>query len=129
MHGHCLCGAVRYEYDSVKWSGYCHCESCRRNCASPVTAFFGVRDGDWRWTGDKPSSYASSDHATRWFCARCGTPMAYESTQFAHEIHFYAATLDDPEQFKPTQHFHHGEHLSWLKIDDQLKRHRSSSLA
>jgi len=128
MKGHCLCGAVRFEYDSIKWAGYCHCASCRRNCASPVTAFFGVKDGDWRWTGDEPATFSASDHATRWFCEKCGTPMAYASTRFADEIHFYAATLENPELFVPTQHFHHGEHLSWLVIDDDLKRHRAGSL-
>ena len=88
----------------------------------------GVKNGDWRWTGNMPASYASTDHATRWFCDRCGTPMAYESTRFENEIHFYAATLENPEDFSPTQHFHHGEHLSWLSIQDDLKRHDASSI-
>jgi len=128
MKGHCLCGSVRFEYDSTKWAGYCHCESCRRNCASPVTAFFGVKNGHWRWTARTPAKFMASSHATRWFCDRCGTPMAYASTRFPREIHFYAATLENPSEFEPTQHFHHGEHLSWLTIDDDLTRHTTSSL-
>jgi hypothetical protein len=121
--GHCLCGAVRWETGgSQKWAGCCHCESCRRNCAAPVTAFFGVADGRWKWTGDLPATYQASDHATRRFCARCGTPMGYRSTRFPDEVHFYAAGMDDPSQFRPTSHFHHDEALAWLHISDDLRR-------
>ena len=56
--GHCLCGAVAYEFDGPEnWTGYCHCESCRRNCSAPVTAFFAIPDGSWRWTGAAPAIY------------------------------------------------------------------------
>jgi len=127
MKGHCLCGSVRFEYEAVKWTGYCHCASCRRNCAAPVTAFLGVRSGAWRWTASTPATFRSSSHASRWFCNRCGTPMAYTSTRYPDEIHFYAATLENPEDFEPTQHFHHDEHLQWLTIDDELKRHSATS--
>ncbi|MFD0978326.1 GFA family protein [Tropicimonas aquimaris] len=76
--GHCLCGAIRREITGPRlWSGYCRCESCRRNCAAPVTAYFGVRNGDWRWSGQVPATYASAPGVTRHFC---GTPVAYAST-------------------------------------------------
>lgn len=87
-----------------------------------MTTFFGVGDGGWSWTGDAPRSYASSDHATRMFCGRCGTPMAYRSKRYPDEIHFYAATLDDPQDFAPERHYHHGEHLPWLPLTDDLPR-------
>ena len=123
MGGHCLCGAVRFRYDPdrVNWRGYCHCASCRRNCAAPVTAFFGVANGGWAWIGAEPGQYQSSDHAMRFFCKTCGTPMAYASTQYPDELHFYA-TLDDPNDFTPEQHFHWSERLSWLALSDELPR-------
>ena len=122
--GRCLCGAVRWRFEGpVNWAGYCHCDSCRRNCAAPVTAFMGVPHGAWSWTGDPAAEYASSDHAVRSFCATCGTPMAYASTRFPDEIHFYAASLDDPAAFHPTAHFHYGERLAWLHLTDDLPKH------
>lgn len=126
--GQCLCGATRWSHTGkVNWSGYCHCESCRRNCASPVTAFFGVPNGSWSWIGQKPGEYKHTAHATRYFCTSCGTPMAYASTRWPDEIHFYACALTDPDSFTPNEHFHYSERLSWLHIDDDLKKHNRSA--
>ncbi len=119
--GHCLCGAVRFAFDgAANWQAHCHCESCRRNCAAPFTSFLGVDHGKWRWTGTAPARYASSPGVTRHFCPTCGTPMAYESEVWPHEIHFYAATLDDPGAYEPTEHVNWNEHLPWLKLADGL---------
>lgn len=121
--GRCLCGAVGFEYEGAEnWRGYCHCESCRRQCASPVTAFMGVPNDAWRWTGETPSEFASSPGVTRSFCAACGTPVAYASEDYPDEIHFYAALLDDPENFAPDKHFHWSEHLPWLALTDDLDK-------
>jgi len=127
VRGHCLCGAVTWAADGpVNWAGFCHCESCRRNCAAPVTAFFGIPHGAWRWTGGAPKQF-TRDHATRYFCGACGTPVAYASTRFPDEIHFYAAGLDDPQDFTPTAHFHYSERLNWLGLHDDLKKHEGNT--
>ncbi len=121
--GRCLCGAVRFATSAAPlWQVHCHCESCRRNCAAPFTSFFGIADGAWRWTGAAPAEYASSPGVTRLFCATCGTPMAYRSTAFPAEMHFYAATLDDPAPYAPTGHVHWADHLSWVHLADSLPR-------
>ena len=38
-------------------------------------------------------------------------------------MNLYAASLDDPEQFKPTFHVNHGSKLSWLELEDNLKKY------
>lgn len=48
--------------------------------------------------------------------------MAYRSTRYPDETHFYAATLADPMAFEPEQHFHWSEHLPWLPLADELPR-------
>lgn len=119
--GRCLCGAVRYAWSAAPlWAGHCHCESCRRNCSAPMTSFFGIANGAWQWTSDAPAIYESSSGNTRSFCNRCGTPMAYASQRFPDEIHFYAASMTDPEAYRPTVHFHADERLSWLHLADDL---------
>lgn len=123
LRGHCLCGDIRWETDgSQNWAGYCHCASCRRNCAAPVTAYFGVPDGHWRWTGAAPAVYVSSSGVRRLFCGRCGTPMAYDADHHPDEIHFYAATMEDPVTYRPEAHFHADEALPWMVIADDLPR-------
>jgi hypothetical protein len=81
--GRCLCGAVRFAYDGTEnWRAHCHCESCRRATASPMTTFLGVSDGRWRWTGAEPAAYVSSPGVTRSFCATCGSPVGFRAERF-----------------------------------------------
>ena len=123
--GRCLCGAVGWRFDGEpNWSCYCHCDDCRRNCAAPVAAFIGVPLDRFSWRGT-PARYASSPGVTRHFCATCGTPMAFEARRYPGEIHLYAASLEDPQDFRPECHVHYGEHLSWLNLVDDLPRHAS----
>jgi len=122
--GRCLCGAVTFEYAGPEnWRGHCHCESCRRNTASPFTTFLGVPRDACRFTGAQPSVYSSSPGVRRLFCATCGTPMAYEADRYPHEVHFYAATLDDAVSFVPQFHTHYAERLPWVEIADSLPKY------
>jgi hypothetical protein len=119
--GHCLCGAVRYEVQGApNWVDHCHCDSCRRTCSAPFTTFFGVTDGNWRWTGVEPAIYSSSPGVTRMFCARCGSAMAYRSNRWPDEIHLYAASLENPAAVTPTRHVNWSEHLPWVRLADGL---------
>jgi len=123
MQGHCHCGSVRWQSDGpVAWSCYCHCADCRRNCAAPVTAFFGVPHDSLQWVGDTPNVYNSSKGIERLFCGKCGTQMAYRNASDTANIHLYIATLDNPETQPPASHVFHAHHLPWLKIDDDLPR-------
>lgn len=121
MHGHCFCGAVAFEIDPPVLSCVtCHCESCRRQCSAPMTTYFGVHDGQWRWTGGAPNIFNSSPGVERSFCGRCGTPMSFRSTAMSDVMHLYVAALDNPELLEPTLHVAHEEKLRWLKLDDRL---------
>jgi hypothetical protein len=121
--GHCLCGAVSYEYDGPEnWRGHCHCESCRRNTSAPFTTYFGVSWENFKWTGKMPKVFQSSPGVKRHFCGTCGTPMAYEAEKFSHEIHLYAASLDDPRDFQPDFHVFDSERLPWIQLSDHLPR-------
>lgn len=122
--GHCLCGAVRFEYRGPElFRGHCHCESCRRQTASPFTTFMGVPDGAWRWTGVEPAVYVSSPGRRRLFCPTCGAPVAFTDEGQPGEIHFYAALLEDHADFVPEVHFHSEERVPWISLADSLPRH------
>ena len=121
--GRCLCGSVTFEYDGEElWRGHCHCESCRRQTASPVTTFMGVANGTWQWTGFQPKLYNSSEGTRRYFCASCGSPVAFQADRLPGEIHFYASLLDNHNEFQPDRHYHWHERVSWLHVDDELPR-------
>ncbi len=127
--GRCLCGTVTYRYSGPPvWSGHCHCESCRRNCASGFTSFFGTPRAGFAWTGAEPATYESSPGVRRLFCATCGTPMAYDADWDKANIHLYAASLDDHSGFAPGFHVHHGEAVPWVTLGDDLKRYEAGVL-
>ena len=126
--GRCLCGAVTFEYSGEEnWRAHCHCESCRRQTSSPFTTFMGVPNGAWRFTGEEPKVFVSSPGVRRRFCGTCGAPVAYEADIFPDEIHFYAASLEDPIGFEPERHVHTGEQLPWIHLADGLPRHQRGS--
>lgn len=126
--GRCLCGAVTYAFTGpVNWAGHCHCQSCRRQTASPMTSFLGVPNEAFKWTGQAPALFESSPGVRRRFCSGCGTPVSYEADRFGDEIHLYAATLDDPDAYEPSFHVFTSEQLPWLHISDGLPRHAETS--
>lgn len=117
--GRCLCGAVRFAWTAAPlWAGHCHCDSCRRACSAPVTSFFAVADGAWSWTGEDPLLYVSSPGRRRYFCGTCGSPMAYQDDKQPGETHFYAASMDRPEEYCPNTSYHRDEKLPWLAMED-----------
>lgn len=121
--GRCLCGEVRYRCNAAPlWQAHCHCESCRRATSSAFSSFFAVSDGQWRWTAAAPATFASSPAVQRSFCARCGSQMGYRHESLPDEMHFYAATLDAPEDFAPTKHDFWEERMPWLRLTDDLER-------
>ena len=122
--GRCLCGAITFAYEGKPlWVAHCHCESCRRATASPVTTFLGVASDGFRWTKGGPATFASSPGVTRSFCGRCGSPLAYEAEKFPGEVHLYVATLDDPGAVAPTGHVHTAEQIPWFEVQDELPRY------
>lgn len=121
--GQCLCGATRFTCSAAPlWQSHCHCQSCRKATASAFTSFFGVADGTWVWVGQAPQTYASSPGVWRDFCGTCGSQMAYRSDRLPGEMHFYAALLDDPKAYTPTEHVHTAEQLPWLHLSDGMPR-------
>ena len=127
--GRCLCGNVVFEYTGPEtWCYHCHCASCRRATASPFTSYVSVPTEAYKFVGKPPAIYKSSPSVRRFFCPDCGTPVAYETTDFSGIIDFYAATLDDPESVTPEFHVHFAEKLSWLNVNDGLPRHEASAV-
>ena len=119
--GRCFFGKIGFEITPpVKWSVACHCESCRRQCAAPVTVYIGLEDGRWRWTQGAPKAHLSSPGVTREFCSDCGSPLTFSSTNMTGLKHFYVNALEDPEAFPPERHVSIEEKLCWLHLNDGL---------
>ena len=128
-HGHCLCGKTRWQYEGdVTWACYCHCDDCRRNCAAPVVAWLGVPMNRFKWTGQTPKTIESSSGVFRHFCEDCGSPLGFEANHYPGGMHLYAASMEDPEKFKPTFHVNYQSKLPWLEMNDDLPKHDGTLL-
>ena len=119
LTGHCLCGTIRFTArHPFNWVLHCHCESCRRATASPMTTFVSVPDTQLDWTGT-PATHASSPGVERAFCPTCGSPLFYRTADRPDETHLYAALLADPDAVRPEGHDFLDERIGWM---DRLPR-------
>lgn len=120
--GGCLCGAVRYRIERPREAKplWCHCAMCRKAAGSPAVAWLTVRREHFRSTGQEPVAYASSDHAVRSFCGRCGSPITFVSTEEPEHLDVTLGTLDEPERIAPKRHIWIEARLPWLRLDAHL---------
>lgn len=94
LTGHCLCGAVTVTalpvHDHIE---ACHCDMCRRWCGS---AYLAVQCKDEvSFEGEEHiTRYASSPHAERGFCSRCGSNLFYRFMPTG-SYSFLAGLFDD----------------------------------
>ena len=84
--------------------------------------YVGVDIGQFRYLKGTPSSYQSSPGVQRYFCATCGSPMAYAGSRWPKEVHLCHGTLEDPAQWPPTGHAHIVEQIDWFEVHDDLPR-------
>ncbi len=124
LSGGCLCGAVRYSVSGRPVDcGYCHCRICQRASGAPLVAWATVPAECLTITAGVPQAYASSAHALRQFCARCGTPISFRSQRSPTRVDITIASLDDPSSLPPQYHIWTVSQVPWLKVDDHLPRH------
>jgi hypothetical protein len=121
LQGGCHCGAIRYQMsDQVKHHSLCHCRDCRVCAGAPVVAWAAVEKDGLRIDGE-PSSYQSSEHATRLFCGRCGTGLFYVNEMaLPGLIDIQTATLDDPDALPLQLHVQTAERIGWMETAHEL---------
>lgn len=109
--GGCQCGAVRYAVSAGPGkSVVCHCRMCQRATGNAFAPLLEVPNDRIVWTGT-PAEWASSDVATRGFCATCGTPLYYRSDD-ATEI--MAGTIAPAFAFRPFEAIAVESRRAWL---------------
>jgi hypothetical protein len=125
--GGCLCDAVRYEVRrKLRNVVNCHCTMCQRlhgvfgaHSKAKKSDIVIVRDDGLEW-------YASSEHAHRGFCRRCGASLFWRPVdQDATGI--LAGSLDAPSGLKTLGHIFTAEKAGFYGIDDGLPAFNASS--
>jgi hypothetical protein len=121
LQGGCYCGRVRYQASGTPFhETSCHCSMCRRTAGAPFVAWFSVRRSEFRLLAGEPARFRSSSHATRSFCANCGTQLTFEDDHWPDEIDVTIASLDDPQAVAPRDQTWVSSKLAWVGLDDSL---------
>lgn len=125
LHGGCMCGAVRYEYDGeIGESSYCHCDDCKRATGGPFTVGVLSRADKLRIVSGQVKSYTgiadSGRKITRQFCPVCGTPLFTRPEKCPEFVFIKAGSLDKPELVKPNCQMWTDRAVPWAYIDTTL---------
>jgi hypothetical protein len=107
---------VRYEVaGDPLHHALCHCTDCRRSAGAPMVSW-ALFPREAVTIAGETQAYASSEHAERHFCPRCGTGLFYTSEAiFPGQIDVQSATLDDPDTFPLQLHVQTAERIGWMR--------------
>jgi hypothetical protein len=121
LEGRCFCGFIRYSVEGTPYNETnCHCSICRRLSGAPFVAWFTVAERELRFVAGEPATIRSSDHGTRAFCPRCGTPLTFQSDRAPGEIDVTTCSLEHPELVPPRDHTRASSKVPWVALADGL---------
>lgn len=110
--GSCFCGAITLTVTGpAVTEGYCHCPSCQKWSASPVTPYMLFPDAAVEITSgtDMLKTYSSNGKATRVHCTNCGgTVMSMIKEASLTDV--YAPIVPD-YPFTPTAHTYYANRM------------------
>lgn len=122
--GGCACGAVRYEARGEPLGGaHCQCRDCqRRSGTSHSSVLLFPRDAvAVSGTVKYHETIADSgSRVARGFCPECGSPLLAYNETLSFFLSVTAASLDDPERFKPMVVAYAASAPTWGYMDPAL---------
>ncbi|WAK02469.1 GFA family protein [Methylobacter sp. YRD-M1] len=125
LKGQCLCGSVQYEIKGEpQLSFLCQCRQCQRITGAGHSAEFVVPDEIVSLSGELKSYEMKSDNGniiSSEFCPNCGNPVLKKSSGYPGLLFFHAATLENPESFKPQRVFWASSSQPWDFVDPSLE--------
>lgn len=123
--GGCACKAVRYRINGEPvMSLNCHCRDCQRASGSAYGPFMIVWKDDLEIDSDQLSTYSRLSEAgndvERRFCRSCGSPVINYLPGRPKLVFVHAASLDEPEAYKPEMDIWTGSASGWDVMDSEL---------
>ncbi len=110
--GSCFCGKIKLEVTGpAVTQGFCHCDSCRKWSATPVTAYVLFPEANVKVTDgeDSVGGFDRDGKARRVHCTKCGGAVMTEIPA-AGIVDVYAPTI--PEfNFTPEAHVNYAERM------------------
>lgn len=123
-HGSCLCGSTKFTlHGKLRSARFCHCTNC--------TKFAGTSPATWAMADsaslevdvqDAPVTKYNSGGGLRCFCAKCGSPVWFESLQHPGIVAIPLGVFDDGDIPAPAMHLWTRSNPGWCAINDDLPR-------
>ncbi len=124
--GQCACGDIRYSTTGApQFSVICHCRQCQRISGAGHGAQFAVAVETTRLEGEVQFYEQTADSGNRvscGFCGNCGSPVLKKTTKLPELYFFHAATMDNPELYKPEVVVDEDAKQPWDWGDPELPR-------
>lgn len=121
LTGGCQCGAVRYALAADLGSAHvCHCRMCQRATGGLFAALVGAPKDKIEWTKGAPAFFASSNMATRGFCALCGTPLTFAYNDPEARFYVTMGSLDSPEAAPPSMQYGVESRIGWVRFCEEV---------
>ncbi|URK87038.1 GFA family protein [Rhizobium sp. RCAM05350] len=125
--GGCACGAIRYEISAEPiFMNECQCRDCQQRSGTGHGSYLTFPDRrdvklegearEWEVAGD---SGGIKRHA---FCPTCGSPVYLTFVAMPDFFTVHAASLDDPDWYKPQAVTYHVRGHAWDHLDPDLPK-------
>jgi hypothetical protein len=123
--GGCYCGSLRYAVASdPPNTAICHCKSCQRQTGSAFSVVIAVPRGSLSMDGRVATYEITGDNgevSRRYFCAKCGSPIAIDPATMPAVTFLSVGTLDDTSWVKPQVQLWCESAQSWVRLSEETR--------
>ncbi len=125
INGSCLCGAVSFTIDgSINSARFCHCGKCRKFSGSSAGVWASAERSQLSVSTQESSvSKFDSGAGLRCFCRHCGSPVWFESKDYADLVMIPLGALDSGEVSAPDMRIFMASKATWDHPDEELVWH------
>lgn len=130
IKGRCHCSKVKYEITPpTDFCSHCHCESCRRIHGAAFVTWTSVPDSQLNISVGKEflKTYESSPEVVWLSCSFCSSSLFQKTPSKPGITYITAASLIDKLDREADSHVSYEEHVSWVKINDDLPQHKEKA--
>lgn len=129
LTGHCLCGAVKFEYEGPLGPiSLCHCSQCRRAQGSAFSASAPVQKVHFRLIEgeDQVREFESRPGKYRAFCSNCGSPLYSRVDAIPGILRIRVGVINEPLDLRPASHIYVGSKSDWFTITDDIPQYEKT---
>jgi len=124
--GGCACGAIRYEVSAEPMvMNDCQCRQCQRDSGTGHGSHLTFLGAPVKATGEPALWMTIGEGGTRKnraFCPTCGTPVYLTFPDMPEVFVASAASLDDPQRYRPQFVMWTTAGYGWDPVDPALPR-------